>query len=259
MSKRAKALRRGLADAVEIDTTGEEQAPIELARSRVYRQVPGRVRRRLDGVLLSRGCDRHSVSEVARAFRLRERYGITPAALEQYARKLEAVARPFLSSRLTTAILGCLPDSFRQQVVVGGQVLLLSRVVRALTDRPDEPLPAADLVKLASALRALAQVPRDARRSVRRSGGRRGDDADADASDGMSGATAELDRAIRQVYGLAWPTSGEASQDGWAASEESKAGRGPARDPDGGGRLVADAAQAGASRSQPKKVKSYAT
>ncbi len=190
----------------------ESRVPAGLARTSVYRRVPAAIRSRLDKAILLHPDERATLEAVAAEFKLAERYRITPTALQTYARKLEQLIRPVLTSQLIAAALGCLPESYRQQLVDGSQVLLLSRIVQGLTTGDESGLPVADLAKLASILSAVAGRTTTARARTRGAGGKptsASKDADAPVS---AADPAKMAEAVRMLYGLSWPPAAESSQ-----------------------------------------------
>lgn len=170
-------------------------------RSVVVRRVPPVVRRRLDRAILLRPKGLATLEAMDAALGL-SGFGVSAAALRAYARRLERMVRPQAMSQLLAEALGCLPAAFREGLLAGGQVLLLSRVVRALADEKGEPLAVADLVRLGTVLSKLSPVRRGSRRAGRSIKGRR---------DAGAGGGTELAGAIRAVYGLDWPAESPAS------------------------------------------------
>lgn len=137
--------------------TARASPPSWLTRSPVYRKVPVAVRGRLDAAILLRPADCPTLEAIAQKFDLEGRYGISPDSLANYARKLEQFVRPAMTSQVMAGVLGCLPASYRRQLVAGGQVMLLSKVVQALADDEREAaLSVADLAKLAAVLAAVS-------------------------------------------------------------------------------------------------------
>ncbi|MBP7935284.1 MAG: hypothetical protein KA354_11610 [Phycisphaerae bacterium] len=188
-----------------------------LARSAVHRKVPIRVRCRLDRLILSRPKGCATEEAMARRLKLTERYGVSAAALKRYARQLERCLRPVVASQLTAAMLGCLPAEYRRQITDGGQMLLLSKVMQALTDPqsadnepPRETLSVADLARLAAVVRAVGSPSTSGYRpghddSQNRVRGRR----DAEQTAGNPG---ELSKAVQLLYGLSWPLPSTGSE-----------------------------------------------
>lgn len=188
-----------------------------LQRTSVYRKLPVAARAALDRDLLTRPPGRATLETVAAHHQLEHRYGIQARALRTYARRLERLVRPALASQLVSGLLGCMPEAFRQQLIAGSQVLLLSRVVAALLDDArgeDEEgsgrsLSAADLAKLASVVNAVAGRSRSRGRS--RPGRREDGSPGAPSGASTPGAPPDepdpekISRAVRWLYGLDWP------------------------------------------------------
>lgn len=190
-----------------------------LARSVVYRKLPIGVRCRLDRLILLRPKNCATEAAMAKRLRLAEGYGVSTAALRGYVRRFEQYLRPVVASQLTVAVLGALPAAYRRQIADGGQVVLLGKVVQALTDpRPmgsesrSEALSVADLSKLAAVLRAIR--PPDASGRAGRGRGRR--EAGSRRQVGVhdaAGSFGRLGEVVRRLYGLDWPPpSGESQQ-----------------------------------------------
>ena len=188
--------------------------PRRLVRSMVYRKVPVAVRSRLDKVILLRPAGLTTIEAIAEHFRLAGRYGISLASLRSYARKLEAFVRPIITAQLAAGILGCLPSTYRHQILAGSQVLLLSRVIQALSaDDEQHALSVSDLARLASLLKALAG------RHVSLGVGRKLSPPDhprrcGDPSPRNEKARSGLAEAVHALYGLTWPPADPNSQQG---------------------------------------------
>jgi hypothetical protein len=90
---------------------------------------------------------------------LEEKYGISTGALVAYAEKIEQLVRPEITSHVLAGVLGCLPRSYQRQLVAGGEVLLISRILKALNTE-ETGLAVAEMAKLASILTALAGASR---------------------------------------------------------------------------------------------------
>ncbi|HOW69266.1 MAG TPA: hypothetical protein PKY77_01595 [Phycisphaerae bacterium] len=154
---------------------------------------------------------------MTRRLRLTERYGISAAALKRYARQLERCLRPVVAAQLTAAMLGCLPAEYRRQITDGGQMLLLSKVVQALTgpqsadkEPPRETLSVADLARLAAVVRAAGSPSTSGHRPGHDDGKSRGRGRrDAEQASRNPGA---LSRAVRLLYGLSWPLPSASSE-----------------------------------------------
>jgi len=183
--------------------TGRTPPPSWLTRSRVYQQVPVAVRGRLDAAILLRPADCPTLEAIARKFDLEGRYGVSLGSLAGYAEKLEQLVRPAMMSQVMAGVLGCLPASYRHQLVAGGQVMLLSRVVQALADdEREEALSVADLAKLAAVLAAVSGS-----RPTKSSAGGSGKAAHKSARNVLAGGAAiedanQLNEAVKMVYGL---------------------------------------------------------
>jgi hypothetical protein len=186
--------------------------------------VPTDVRLRLDRALLRRPAGAASLEAVAARFHLQEEYGVGPTALRTYARRLDDMVRPVLTSQLLAAALGCLPRDFRDRLIAGSEVVLLSRLVQALTAEEAEPLSVADLGRLATILSGLARragshgpgrrTPGDRRAGT---GLRAGDvlrDGIDDASLAPGDPPPRLAEAVKMLYGIDLGSStGEAGPD----------------------------------------------
>jgi len=195
--------------------------PPGLARSAVYRKVPLGVRCRLDRLILLRPKGCATDEAIAKRLMLTERYGVSVTALKRYARQLEELVRPMVSSQLIAAIMGCLPPEFRRSVTDGSQVLLLGKVVQALNGlddngdkMPNRTLSVADLAKLATVLRAIR--PPKARLD---GGGEMPNAGELDERQGdnpntLRGDSGVLAATVRTAYGLSWPLPTDESQQG---------------------------------------------
>lgn len=113
---------------------GMPSPPASLTRTSVYRRIPTLLRSELDQALLLRPKGYATLNAVADKFQLVSKFGITPRALRTYARKLEELLRPLFAGQLLASLMGCLPEAYRRQVNDGGDVLLISRIVQALTE-----------------------------------------------------------------------------------------------------------------------------
>src|SRR5688572_13036071 len=188
----------------KLDTSSESaDVPEWLTRSAIYKQVPIRVRRRLDAALLSRSADNASMEAIAANLKL-STYGVSVAVLKKYAVRLEKWVRPSLTAQLLAGVLGCLPKDYHRQIVDGSQVMLLSRVIQALSADSKHALPAADLAKLASILSAFGAATSKAAAQSMNKGAKKG------SKEPESEPTATMDdasmaRAVRGLYGLTWP------------------------------------------------------
>jgi hypothetical protein len=170
-----------------------------LARTAVFRCLPGTTRAKVDNAILTRPQGLGTLEAIADRFELQERFGITLSALGTYARRLERVIRPMATGEVITGILGCLPVSYRRRLLAGNEVLLLSRVSQSLSGESRMPvLPVSDLARLAVVLKSLAN--RLGRGKAGRNG-RRGGKHEANAAMEPS----SLGAAISKVYGLDWP------------------------------------------------------
>lgn len=175
----------------------------------LYKRVPAAVRSRLDRAILLRPENLATLEAIADQFKLAERYKVSLAALRTYTGKLEQFVRPVLTSQLMAGVLGCLSEEYRQQLVAGSQVLLLSRVIKALTADGEAALSVADLAKLASVLSSFAGRATTARAKTDRARGkRRGNNEDAGAALSAANPT-KLAEAVRTLYGLSWPPGDE--------------------------------------------------
>jgi hypothetical protein len=181
------------------------QVPAWLARSSVYKRVPAGVRWRLDQVILTRPEDCATLEAIAERFDLQSRFGVSDQTLRSYASRLEAYARPVVASQLMAAVLGCLPEGYRRQLMAGNQVLLLSRVANALTAEESVALTVPDLARLTSALSALAGRMTPASRGRPESTRKASTAEQAAPAVGPAEAPAQLAEAVRMIYGLSWP------------------------------------------------------
>ena len=203
-SKRAGRPRPAKPAAQQTPAIDSTEVPAWLQRSLVYKRLPPAVRAQLDEAILLRPAEHATLEAIAKRFQLAERYQISLPVLSAYARKLEEFVRPAMTSQVIAALLGCLPNRYRRQLVAGTQVLLLSRVVQALTADKNKALPVADLGKLASILSAFAG--RNA------GGGRRARPRDTQASKGgqtpehsVAADPTKLAEAVSMLYGISWP------------------------------------------------------
>ncbi|UCD30589.1 MAG: hypothetical protein JSV03_09020 [Planctomycetota bacterium] len=205
MSKASKTVaKRVIKTSVSqsVDKAGFD-VPTCLARSNVYKRVPSRVRSQLDEAIVLRPDGCASLEAIADKFQLGRRYKVSLSSLRSYARKLEEFVRPAMTSQLMAEILGCLPDSYRQQVVAGGQVMLLSKVLQALSIDRGSALTVAELARLASVLSGVSSRGNMGRTAA--SGyhdGEKGEQTDTDTDSTSPNKMAE---AVRMLYGLPWP------------------------------------------------------
>lgn len=175
-----------------------------LARTSLYRRVPTSIRRQVDRALLLRPEACATLDAVAARFKLGERFGVTREALRTYARRLEGLVEPVIAGNLVAAILGCLPESYRRRLADGGRILLLSRVVQALTQGQAKLAPA-DLAKLAGLVAAV-----DGKTTIRpeKSKAYKPGKALAQRSRRQQPTLADarnLAEAVHMIYGLDWP------------------------------------------------------
>ncbi len=136
-----------------------------LTRSAVYQRVPLEIRNKLDEAILLRPAGCQSVASIAARFQLKERYGVSTRVLAAYAGRLERFIRPAMTSQVMAGVLGCLPERYRRQLVEGSQVLLVSRVIQALSD--DESAAALSVAELAKLAYVLASFVGRARAQPR--------------------------------------------------------------------------------------------
>ncbi|MGQ9650602.1 MAG: hypothetical protein ACUVXJ_10865 [Phycisphaerae bacterium] len=186
----------------DLEKTGAWQKA--LARTAVYKRVPLSTRRALDRAILVRpeGCA--TLEAIEARFRLTQRFGVSRKNLRMYARKLEGVAEPFFAGNLAAAILGCMPATYASQVAAGSQIILISRLVQALTQRKSR-LEVPELIKLASALR-FANPTGVARSAAMKGCGKKGHERGRDHRDSSCFSNqATLAEAVRTVYGLEYP------------------------------------------------------
>jgi hypothetical protein len=179
--------------------------PAWLTRSSVYKKVPVAVRGRVDEAILLRPAKCATLEQIAEKFELAGRYGISHSALRSYARKLEQFVRPAVASQLMAGVLGCLPEGYRQRLVAGGQVLLLSRVVQALSAEGGAELSVAELAKLASVLSAVGSRSRSPAAGAKAAPHTRSSSAGEVDPKPPTGDPAKLAEAVRMLYGLPWP------------------------------------------------------
>jgi len=178
------------------NTSMMSEVPGWLASSPIYKRFSIHLRQKLDAALLNRPSDA-MLESIAAQFKL-STYGITVATLKKYARKLEQWVRPSLAAQVLGGVLGCLPKSYRRHLLAGGEVLLLSRVMQALTADGQHALPVGDLAKLASVLTSFA------RSNVKKEGKK----TDKDATRQGSEPAMDHDhfvRRVRDIYNLEWP------------------------------------------------------
>lgn len=218
--KKSKSLVRSSAKNLE-DSACESALPLRnqmlpswLTRSSIYKKVPVAVRGRLDEAILLRPADCATLEQIADKFELASLYGISTSVLRSYARKLEQFVRPAAASQLMAGVLGCLPEEYRQQLVAGGQVLLMSRVVKALSDEGGTELSVADLAKLGSVLSAVGGRPSVSATRIKSTQKKRSSKDDASEQESVAGESAsissshdptKLAEAVRMLYGLPWP------------------------------------------------------
>jgi len=178
-----------------------------LVRTLVHRRVPLSARRKLDRAILLRpeGC--RTLDAIEAKFRLTNKYGVSRTSLRTYARKLERVAEPIFAGNLAAAIMGCMPATYRTDVAAGSQIILVSRLVQALTKkRPESGLEVADLVRLASALRSATSTL-----NAVKTGGTRGCGHNSDGREKMgktslcAASLPTLTEVLRTAYGLELP------------------------------------------------------
>ncbi|HSW46384.1 MAG TPA: hypothetical protein VLM89_12520 [Phycisphaerae bacterium] len=156
----------------------------------------------MDAAILLRPEKCPTLEAIGGRFDLAGRYGISPAALRSYARRLEEFARPAMTSQVLAGVLGCLPAGHRRRVLTGSQVLLLSKVVKLLTDgRGDAELSVADLAKLATVLGSLAGR-RTTSSNAKTPGGSQRTLRTAPAETAAIQDATSLTEAVRLVYGL---------------------------------------------------------
>jgi len=193
----------------DLVTAAGLRASTWLTRSPVYRQVPLEIRNKVDEAILLRPPGCQSVASIAARFQLKERYGISTRMLASYASRLERFIRPAVTSQVMAGVLGCLPEKYRRQLVAGSQVLLVSRVIQALSDEESAAaLSVAELAKLAYVLasfsgRARAQQP-----------GAAGTDQQSATEPGSSPRdVTQLAEAVRVVYGLFGESAGRQTEE----------------------------------------------
>jgi len=192
----------------------DSRAPAMLARTSVYRRLPIDVRRRLNEVILSRPSDCATMEAIADKFELTKRYNISLAALRSYASRLEMLVKPTVMSQLKSAVLGCLPESYRQQIIDGSQVMLLSRLIHVLSRSEesgeaksksgDGELSVAELVKIATVLTGMARQANIGRTANKRSGS--AEKNHRTPSEDQPKEPEKLSESVRAVYGLPWPS-----------------------------------------------------
>ncbi len=180
----------------------DTRAPGSITKTKVFRQLPVALRMKLDRALLASVPGRHGVKPLIERFAL-EPYGITPAALLRYARLLHEAVRPAATSQVMSSLLGCLPDAQRQSLLEGSRVLLLSRVIRVLSEAGAESLSVNDMQRLASILKSMGDA---SSRGLRRSSP---DISSANANshnkEGFPEPGEALAESVRLLYGLPWP------------------------------------------------------
>jgi hypothetical protein len=172
-----------------------EDEPALLARSKVYLKLPPCVRRKLDKALL-RCSNSANLRQLSTRFEL-DKYGISPSALCNYAKKLNRWTLPMATSRLVASLVGCLPAGDLEEITSGGQVLLLSRVAELLSDA-EQGLSVTELAKLAAVLRGIGA--RGSRTTVKRTN--RSDPSPEKKSEVPACDHQKLSEAVRLVSGL---------------------------------------------------------
>ncbi len=189
--RRAKRART-VAPAVGQDSFLGSSPCHPLAHTDVYRLVPPKVRGELDAQLLARGAEPAAREQIMAKLGLAE-HGVTLEQLAAYAAALEELARPVVTSQVMAAVLGCLPRVYRRRLLVGSEVLLISRVLAALSDEQNLSVP--ELGRLAAVIRSLggSRRRRSAAEPKPKTRGRRGEG-------GMSHE--QLARSVRLLYGL---------------------------------------------------------
>lgn len=175
-----------------------------LVRSAVYRRVPPDLRARLDRAILMPAESEDSIEQVARELKLTDQYGVSPAALRSYVRKVEQLMRPTVTSQIMAAVLSCLPEDYRRRLMDGSQVLLVSRLLATLT-ADNTGLTVAEMAKLASVLHMVSGT-RAAVRGAARSAKPGDAPPETKASDPDP---SRLSESVRRVYGLPWPAETE--------------------------------------------------
>lgn len=186
----------------DLEKTGAWQKA--LARTVVYKRVPLSTRRALDRAILVRPQGCATLEAIEERFRLTERFGVSRDNLRTYARKLERVAQPCFAGNLAAAILGCMPAAYGSQVAAGSQIILISRLVQALTLKQSR-LEIPELIRLASALR-FANPTGVARNAATKGCGQQGKIRGRDdAVSSCFSNEATLAEAVRTVYGLEYP------------------------------------------------------
>lgn len=176
--------------------------PLWLARSPVFQRVPARQRARLDRAILLPGGGGCSIPEIVEKFKLTEKYAITPAMLATYARKLEQLMRPTVTSQVMAGVLSCLPEAYRRRLIRGSEVLLVSKVLAAL-NTSETPLTVAEMAKLASILMSVAKQNGSPARQSKRVDSQGTDSGARDRAEAVD--PAKMAESIRLLYGLSWP------------------------------------------------------
>jgi hypothetical protein len=189
-----------------VDSVLRGDVPDWLARSPVFCRVPAHKRARLDRAILLPAEEPESFEEIARKFKLTEEYGISTAALRTYARKLDELIRPTVTSHVMAGVLSCLPKSYRRKLMDGSEVMLISRVLNAL-DSGESRLETAELAKLGSILAGIGRSRQAAARVAR--AGRAG--AGRAPEDVVPNEPIRVAESVRQVYGLPWPPDSDPS------------------------------------------------
>lgn len=195
------------ADIQQVPTANPDiSAPTKaLARSAVCRRLPMNLRTRVDEAILLRPKELPTLEAIAAHFDLAQ-YRISLPALRAYARRLEELARPAAASQLIAGVLGCLPVGYRRRTLAGAQVLLLSRVVQALSCETNPPLSVAELARLGSVLALMAR-PHQASRSA---GAKRTHFRPPPAAQGEM-QLSRIQDVVRRVYGLSLPVASQES------------------------------------------------
>ncbi|MCL2329675.1 MAG: hypothetical protein FWC56_00050, partial [Phycisphaerae bacterium] len=153
-----------------------------------------------------------TIPAILRHFALQEKYDLTADQVEAYAERVEQLVRPEVTSQIMAGVLGCLPKAYRRQLVAGGEVLLVSRVLQAL-NMQESGLRVAEMAKLASILLSLGRQSRSEETGRRSRSGKQSQksgarDVDVNEGDGgnMDGVDSiQLAESLRLLYGLQWP------------------------------------------------------
>jgi hypothetical protein len=166
-------------------------------------------RTKLDRAIIFRPPGLKTVAAIMCHFALQEKYELSAEEVTAYAEKVEQLVRPEVTSQVMAGVLGCLPKAYRRQLVAGGEVLLVSRVLQALNTQ-ETGLTVAEMAKLASIPMSLARRSGSEQQGgvgggrVRKSRSGQAHGGDDPSAEG-GGDPIKLAESVRLLYGLSWP------------------------------------------------------